>query len=406
MGLFSRKKEQKPKEQGVLTLYSVTLNTKAVYERAVEQFGTDVKTVNKRSDGIDIILKDDLKLEISMNDEAGFISQQTNGMANFFSQAPLENKKVLEQAIIQIRLFTCITGVKFELSEDKNRNDAILEAIYQIAEQTQSLILYPSMELYTAKGDLLISIAGETDLEHYYPIANSSLLKSGMEASPKDEERFQQIIKHCDEEGIPHPSYRIGTQMLEQEVVVPPVEEIAKRAAAVFSCALFSECLLVEDGSLEMAQNLFAEVNKVYGVRGYLSEREREYVEMEPPEQPVAIQFSWQYERVAILLWALGLMEYSDPTGICNVGEVAGILKNYGSLEELIQASRVKSSEELLEAHTRILYYDWACVDARIKNQQAPAGLVGGVVQEQHYVMNWLVGANGDCDWDDIRPNT
>jgi hypothetical protein len=127
---------------------------------------------------------------------------------------------------------------------------------------------------------------------------------------------------------------------------------------------------------------------------------------MNEPNRRISIQFSWQYERCAVLLWALGFIELNPATEICDVGKIAEVLRSYNSLEELIQASNIRSREELLDMHTKILYFDWACVEARVKNQESPAGLDSGVVQEQHYALNWLIGANGNCDWDDISPNT
>ncbi len=409
MGLFSRKKaitEKIKDEQGILTLYSITLNSNSFYETVMEEFANEIKHSTKTGDGFVIVLNDDIKLEMNLKDDKNFVSQQTIGMANFFSQAPLENEQVLEQAINQIYMFTCIVGIKYGLNSDEKRNGFIVNTIYKIAEKTQSLILYPSMELYTAKGELLISITGETDLENYYPIASSEILKRDANATLKDEERYKKVMKDCDNLGIPHTDYRLGSQIMEEEVVVPSVEEIVKRAVAIFSCALYAECLLMENGSLDLAKSHFNEINKRYGVMNYLSNKEKEYIEIIAPEETSSIQFSWQYERCAVLLWALELMELNDPTDICDVGKAAKVIRSCNSLEELIQKAKVKSSEELLDMQTKILYYDWACVDARIKNIEPPAGLEAGVVQEQHYALNWLIGANGTCEWDDIRTDT
>lgn len=409
MGLFRRRKDVPVKEeeaQGILTLYSVTLDSSSFFEIAKDEFAEEIKQSSKTGDDFIIVLKDDIKIKMNLKDDMNFVSQQTNGMANFFSQAPLENTQVLEQAIKQIHMFTCIVGITYGLSPDEKRNGFIVNTIFKIAQRTKSFILYPSMELYTAKGELLISITGETDLEKYYPIASSELLKRDVKATLQDEERYKTIMKECDNSGIPHTDYRLGTQIMEQEVVVPGVEEIAKRAVAVFSCALFAECLLMDDGSLKLAKGNFEEVNKRYGVMDYLSNKEKEYIETEAPEKAALIQFSWQYERCAVLLWALGLMELNAPTDICDVGKAAKVIRSCGSLEKLIENANVKSSEELLDMQTKILYYDWACVEARIKNLEPPAGLEAGVVQEQHYALNWLIGANGACDWDDIRIDT
>ncbi|SHK24503.1 protein of unknown function [Clostridium cavendishii DSM 21758] len=406
MGLFNRKKKEEDKKSAVLTLYSVTLDSKNIYEVAKEEFLEVTKSIKEIEGGLEFIFKDETSLNLHLKDDLSFVSNHTNGMANFFSQAPLENKEVLDKAILQIKMFTCTVGITFEINEDERRTNYITNTIYEIAERTQSFVLYPSMELYTSKGELLISINGETDFEKYYPIASSDILKRDVEMTAKDEERYKKIIKECDEKKIPHTSFMLGTQIMEQEVVVPSIEEIAKRAVTIFSCAVYSEGLLMENGSIDIAKYEFEEMNKRYGIIDYISKKEKEYIEMEEPDEITAIQFAWQYERCAVLLWALGFIELNPCTEICNVREIAKILRSYDSLDELMKASNPRNNEELLDMHTRVLYYHWACVDARINNKEVPGGLDSGVVQEQHYALNWLISANGECDWDDISPNT
>lgn len=409
MGLFRRNKQnevKKEKRRAVLTLYSVTLDSKNIFNVIKEEFLEVTKSIETIDGGIKIIFKDDTDIEFHLSDDINHVREQTSGMANFFSKAPLENKEVLELAIFQIRMFTCIVGIGFELNDDERRTNYIINTIYEIANRTQSLILYPSMKLYTSEGKLLISIDGETDFEKYYPIASSDLLKRDIKPSFNDEERYKKIMKECDEKKIQHTDFMLSTQIMENEVKVKSVEKIAKRAAAVFSCALYSECLLIEEGSMELARDEFEGINKIYGVENYLSKKEKEYIQMEEPDRVTVIQFSWQYERCCVLLWALGLMELNSPTEICNVRQIAQIIRSYSSLDELTKSANVKSNEELLDMHTRVLYYNWACVDSRVKNQEAPANLDSGVVQEQHFALNWIIGANGECDWDDVCTNT
>ncbi|MCB2362005.1 DUF4272 domain-containing protein [Clostridium estertheticum] len=408
MGIFNRRKEKekKEKEKGVLTLYSITLDSQNIYEIAKEEFLEQTKSIKNIDGGIEFIFKDDTSLALHVQDNKDYISEQTNGMANFFSQAPLVNKEVLEQAILQIKLFTCIVGIVFELNGEEKRRNYIVNTIYEIAKKTQGFILYPSMELCTSKGELLISINGETDFEKYYPIASSDILKREVEATAKEEERYKRIIMECDKKNIAHTNFILGTQIMEKEVVVPTVGEIVKRAVAIFSSALYAECLLMEDGSVEDAKFELEKMNKTYGVINYLSNSEKEYIEMNEPDRVTSIQFAWQYERCAVLLWALGFIKLNPPTEICNVRKIAEVLRSYNSLNELILASNIISNVELLDMHTKILYYHWACVDARIKKQEIPAGIDSGVVQEQHYALNWLVSANGDCEWEEVCPNT
>lgn len=406
MGIFNRKKPKEENKKGVLTLYSVTGDTSGIYEAAKKEFLEHIKAIEEIEDGKSFILKDGTTVDIHLNADENYVKVQKDGMANFFSQAPLENKEVLKHVMMQIKLFTCITNICFEITSDTKRTSFLVNAIYKIAEDSQSLVLHPTMELYTAEGKLLISIKGETDFQEYYPIASSSILKRGIKASPKDEARYKRIIEECDQNKIPHTSFMLGTQIMEEEVVVPTIREIAERAVAVFCCGLKGECLLMEGGSIELSKREVEAIENRYDLKNSFTSLEKAYIEDEKPDRMTAIQFSWQYERCSVLMWALGLTQLNPPTEICKVGEIAQILRSYESLEALMGAASLRSKEELLDMHTKILYYHWACVEARIKNEAMPANLDSGVVMEQHHALNWLIGANGACGWDDISANT
>ncbi|MCA1072730.1 DUF4272 domain-containing protein [Clostridium bowmanii] len=88
---------------------------------------------------------------------------------------------------------------------------------------------------------------------------------------------------------------------------------------------------MMEDGSVGLAKYEFEEMNKTYGVMNYLSNSEKEYIEMDEPDRVTSIQFAWQYERCAVLIWSLGFIELNPPTEICNVRKIAEVLRGYNS---------------------------------------------------------------------------
>ena len=52
----------------------------------------------------------------------------------------------------------------------------------------------------------------------------------------------------------------------------------------------------------------------------------------------------------------------------------------------------MRNIEEILDEADLIYRYNWACVNARIKGENAPAGLDSEVVFERHWGLNWLIG--------------
>jgi hypothetical protein len=63
---------------------------------------------------------------------------------------------------------------------------------------------------------------------------------------------------------------------------------------------------------------------------------------------------------------------------------------------------KLREIEEILDQADLIYRYDWACVDARLKQQQAPANLNSSVVVERHGALNWLIQADSDWDYPDV----
>ena len=72
---------------------------------------------------------------------------------------------------------------------------------------------------------------------------------------------------------------------------------------------------------------------------------------------------------------------------------------------QFIKDAKLRPIGELLDETDLIYRYHWAVVDARLKQKEAPAKLDGGVIQERHYVLNWLVGYMNQA-WDDISTDT
>ena len=72
---------------------------------------------------------------------------------------------------------------------------------------------------------------------------------------------------------------------------------------------------------------------------------------------------------------------------------------------EFINTSFIlKSKAEILDVADLYYRIDWACVDARI-NQQEMENAHPGVVFERHYALNWLINYMNQ-EWDDVSCDT
>ena len=388
-----------------ITLYTSTKQPSRLCDSLQKHFQSISKEIKMKGYDMIITLQDDTEMKVhTMHDEAE-LAAQVSGMCNYFAQAPCENAKLMQQVQLQISLFSCITGIEFILDEGEDRTNAILGRIYAVAEDCSSIILYPDMSLYTAQGQLLLNIEGETQLSEYSPISCDDILGDAPEFTREDEQRFAQITNEIKQKGYPCISHMMNVQMTKNNLVIPSLESIVKRSIAIFACAVCAEGTLMEGGSRAIGLQEFQSIDQVFHCRNYLSDNETAYIDG-TPDANEAVQFSWRYECCAVLLWALGLFDLDTSfQKYCDVAGMARIIRSFHSIEEICAAAHLRSEEELLELHTKVVYYHWSCVEARI-HEQSLEGIDSGIVQEQHYACNWLCGANHTENWDEIQCHT
>ena len=181
MKLFGKraqpKKEEPKTQEAVLTLYACRKDGKAVPDIACRLFADVMDRIfYTDEDEFQIRFKDGTAAVFHLVTDAEETKVQSNGMANFFSQAPLENEEVKEEALCQMRLFNCIIVIRFEIYWDSDRTNGIIHSIYGMAEELSAFVLYPNMYLYHWDGRLLLSIDGKSDFEEFYPQASTCLL--------------------------------------------------------------------------------------------------------------------------------------------------------------------------------------------------------------------------------------
>ncbi len=396
-------------EKANLTLYTVIGDFDRVAQAMENRFREVTKMFNPDDNRWMLVLQDDSVIRCSMmqtKDEPERVNEHTDGMAGFFSRVETELTDIKEQVLRQIACFNCIVGIEFETDENRDRTNYIVNSIFDVANDINGFVLYPSMSLFDGKGKLLFSAKGESEYETFLPVANTDLLEVGRpEVSDIDQYRKERSIVRLKEEGVPYIEH-LPSEVLDSEAVIRNPEEISRRAIALFAVALYSEVLLSENPDREEALDFVRRIDESYHIMDEFTPAERAYLDNPAPEEHDRIQFLWRYECCAVLLWALGITELPYPSEICDVPFIARFFFDNQERGSILDLGEIRGREEILDEADLTLRYDWACVDARIKGQEAPASLDGGIVMERHYVLNWLIGADDGADWDDIQPGT
>jgi hypothetical protein len=131
---------------------------------------------------------------------------------------------------------------------------------------------------------------------------------------------------------------------------------------------------------------------------------EKAFIHFENPTEQEKSTFTWRYESINVLLWAIGMGSLSHPSSMCDAESIVKLLLQ-NSRETLTDSSNLKSTKEILDELDKIYRMNWACVDARIKGEQVTGNINPSVIFERHYALNWLTNYQSQR-WDNITNDT
>ena len=189
-------------------------------------------------------------------------------------------------------------------------------------------------------------------------------------------------------------------------VRVRTAEEIARRAVTCLLAIQVACDAAGAPGNFKKSRKFFGEKLEEFGLEEALTHKERKIFKGKCNSQDFA-SMTWKYEAYWVLLWALGIVAQLDyPSEACDCEFAINAVADCDSMEEFMEKVSLRNISEILDEADLIFRYDWACVDARIHEEEAPAGLDPDVVYERHCGLNWLIDADGADDWDNVSTNT
>ncbi len=387
-------------------LYSSDFDLEALAEALKQIFGA--KSVNVQQEGTYVSVKTGSWLAkseyrfrmMTSQTEPDKFDEMKNGMYHFFAQIPAQKPTVHEKLLIQITTLNSVIGVE----SDKAFSEAFQQQLYELARKLNAIVLMGSRNLMTQEGKLLLDLDGRSEVDDFIVTAHSSLLHDEQIPSPSASARKERSESRLRQEGVPVNAH-LPVIEEEEQTRIRSVEEVAARAIALCIAAVKGE----SDGAGEdpaETSDLIARITNQYGADVFFTQSERAYLNEPAPERSQIAAFSWGYESYWVMLWALGFIEKLErPDRICDVGHSVSVLQRHEDFEAFLRASRMRSKQEIMDEADLIYRYDWACVDARIKNQEAPAALEAGVVYERHRSLNWLIRYM-DQEWDHVTTDT
>ena len=269
-----------------------------------------------------------------------------------------------------------------------NFAESQFDAFARWAQEANAIAFLTDGSLRDPQGGLLLAANGESaeDAELPYPRAAW--------------ERKARIDALIAERGIRVPPH-LPPLISEPELQLRTPAEVAGRALALLVVAVRAETLANEEKAIPVAE-LRERCPLAFG---YLTPKEEAFLAQEAPPENEVVQFAWRYECLAVLEWALGLVEALPfPAAICDVPLTVRTLLD-ADAGELLRHARLRPAGEILDALDLHYRLHWAVRQAQVSKTEVPTGLEGGVIQERHYALNWLVRFE-NADWDEVDTPT
>lgn len=186
----------------------------------------------------------------------------------------------------------------------------------------------------------------------------------------------------------------------EGEVELRAPSAIAQRCLALFVCAVRAESLA--SGRPIPVDHMRSRMPLAFA---HMSDGERAFMNEPAPSDTELPKYTWRYEAIAALLWALGeTPALPFPDSICDVSQLSKSMLERDASSWIREAKR-RPTNEILDALDMTFRLHWATTNARVRRLPPPVDVDPGVVLERHYALNWLVQFE-NADWDDVTTPT
>ena len=335
--------------------------------------------------------------------ENEYVESQLKKIRDYFFGIKTAMNNVRINLLYQIPRFISFIPVRYIYS-DEAENQRIRSDLLRIMSLTESLMITGNGTTFVNSSDeIILSGSAEPQVRTFIPFKNYDAVSFGEGSTPEQIQRRSKSIDFLSSYGI----YVLESLPLiesESECAFRTAEQAACRMTALLACALYSECLYWEKMPVREAREYVDRTLGYFGFREYLSQKERQFLTAENPSESEITVYSWQYENLFVLLWALGFEDtLFFPEKICDVASAVKRTASFSSLSEIIAYSKMRPNAEILDEADLIYRLDWACVNAAVNNLGEISGVNSGVVRERHKSLNWLIGLG---DWDNVDIST
>lgn len=185
----------------------------------------------------------------------------------------------------------------------------------------------------------------------------------------------------------------------EDEVELRSADEVLRRLVALW--AVVDKAYL---GSESQSINYIV----THEMQPWLSNVERTFLLDEQPNERDCIHFSWQLEALYFIAWCASLLECSEvPNNESSVKPSLNLFPVGAERpDRLRDAIRLRDKSEVLDRADLLYRLHWAARNVKLTGSGERNGIDGGVVQEWHRAVNWMIRYDSENDWDQVGTDT
>jgi hypothetical protein len=217
------------------------------------------------------------------------------------------------------------------------------------------------------------------------------------EKTKTPEERKAESVKLLKSRGVPVIDH-LPLLESEEDTRLRSPSEVAKRVICLVFAADFAQ---------GHADKVYWQYIKTHALQEWFTPKEWEFVNSKRPDEQTKVNMSWKVEGAYLLLWAMGRIgTLPFPVNPVDSDAVYRCLPPFDESPcVFVKTATLISKSDILDKSDLIYRMHWATRQASLREQEMPAGLQSGVVQEWHHAINWLTCCSNEA-WDEVTTDT
>lgn len=321
-------------------------------------------------------------------------------MFRYYSNVKTEHKNVQLGLLQHIKLANNIITIKFDFTEDEDRNNFLYTRMLKIAKGINAFIASGNLDVYSTEGKLILSGDGRSELTNYVTNINiDNMYYRETIETDKDREIYNESIKILIDKNIKiQDSPKLALR--HDDLSFRTKEEVCKRMLSLFVVSVYAQSLL--KGDLEEAKRVIQGLNVKFGLKDFLSNQESVFVNFNDVSEVAKVFFIWRFEACNALLWSLGLSNnINDVKNPVNIHELIMSILKFKDFDDLLANTTLRSNEELFRQQDLNYRYRWASLQSKI-NSENNTDLNENLISQRQHAFNWLTTKLFGEEWDEV----